>query len=460
MRRSFSFIGLFSYIFIQMSAAFANCDALCDQKWWANAKVTSLNTIIDRKNVEHLRDSNGATPLHFAAISNSYPSIEAAVYEIQIEETYKRSLRELWPVVRDTLRPERPTIGTIRLQKLDQGSLVVRISKKNGMPHAVEVIKEAFGFTKSKENNKNALTIKSNGDLLIIGFTENWKENTLSDVLEYTRNTVERRLIEIGKTLNVASLPTVNIYDRKHLILNYQRHPVNSNIKSIITQRGHVSFNPVISVGSNPNALAGAGNMLVPSENEDEKYYTVVYRAITEGSEVVRAFSTKTDDNKITFSIVFNQKGSEKISAFTKNNIGAPLAIILDGKVVSAPVISNHISDGYISISGNLKNDLIYKMTNFLNVGSLPSALDELLDASFAPKQSDDRLQLLIDAGADLDAVDKIGQTAMHWAAKSGSPSFLRLLIDNGGDPTIRDVFNKTPFDYTTENPRFLALFD
>lgn len=328
------------------------------------------------------------------------------------------------------------------------------------MPHAVEVIKEAFGFTKSKEINKNALTIKSNGDLLIIGFTENWKENTLSDVLEYTRNTVERRLIEIGKTLNVASLPTVNIYDRKHLILNYQQHPVNSNIKSIITQRGHVSFNPVISVGSNPNALAGAGNMLVPSENEDEKYYTVVYRAITEGSEVVRAFSTKTDDNKITFSIVFNQKGSEKISAFTKKNIGAPLAIILDGKVVSAPVISNHIPDGYISISGNLKNDLIYKMTNFLNVGSLPSALDELLDASFAPKQSDDRLQLLIDAGADLDAVDKIGQTAMHWAAKSGSPSFLRLLIDNGGNPTIRDVFNKTPFDYTTENPRFLALFD
>ena len=61
--------------------------------------------------------------------------------EVQVADVYAARMEALWPDVRDVLRPERPTIGTIRLQPSDPLELRVKISKPEGMARALEVVR-------------------------------------------------------------------------------------------------------------------------------------------------------------------------------------------------------------------------------------------------------------------------------------------------------------------------------
>ena len=64
-----------------------------------------------------------------------------------------------------------------------------------------------------------------------------------------------------------------------------------------------------------------------------------------------------------------------------------------------------------------------------------------------------DVVQALISAGAEVDARDAAGETALHKAARyAKSDATLRALLDGGADPTLRDIAGKTAWDYAKDN--------
>ena len=56
-----------------------------------------------------------------------------------------------------------------------------------------------------------------------------------------------------------------------------------------------------------------------------------------------------------------------------------------------------------------------------------------------------DELQALVDAGADLNAKDALGRTALHMAAFYGQLKVTELLIDRGADVNVKDRVGMTP---------------
>lgn len=65
-------------------------------------------------------------------------------------------------------------------------------------------------------------------------------------------------------------------------------------------------------------------------------------------------------------------EGAIKFAKITRENIGNQLAIVLDGKVQTAPVIKSEIPGGSGSISGNYTAEEAKKTAMLLNSGSLP----------------------------------------------------------------------------------------
>lgn len=72
-------------------------------------------------------------------------------------------------------------------------------------------------------------------------------------------------------------------------------------------------------------------------------------------------------------SLTLNSKGAQIFANVTATNVGKRLAIVLDGKVVSAPVIREAIPSGQAQISGNFAVDQANDLAVILRAGALPA---------------------------------------------------------------------------------------
>lgn len=76
----------------------------------------------------------------------------------------------------------------------------------------------------------------------------------------------------------------------------------------------------------------------------------------------------KYNNKRPEISIELTKEGAEKFHAFTKSNIGKPIAIVIDHQVVSMPLIQMEITDGKISIMGMYSESEIDRMIEKLNM--------------------------------------------------------------------------------------------
>lgn len=53
-----------------------------------------------------------------------------------------------------------------------------------------------------------------------------------------------------------------------------------------------------------------------------------------------------------------------------------------------------------------------------------------------------------IEAGANVNAKDKDGDTPLHLAVRFNDLGLVQLLLKNGADPTIKDMYGETPLDW------------
>lgn len=70
--------------------------------------------------------------------------------------------------------------------------------------------------------------------------------------------------------------------------------------------------------------------------------------------------------------IEFTEEGAKKFSEITERNVGKPLAILLDGQVVSAPLVNDKISGGSAQITGEFDVAEAKNLAIQLNAGALP----------------------------------------------------------------------------------------
>ncbi len=73
-----------------------------------------------------------------------------------------------------------------------------------------------------------------------------------------------------------------------------------------------------------------------------------------------------------TISLEFNDEGAKLFADLTRNNIGKPVAIVLDGVILSAPVVREEIRDGKAEVSGQFTVEQAKTLARDLNLGALP----------------------------------------------------------------------------------------
>jgi preprotein translocase subunit SecD len=102
-------------------------------------------------------------------------------------------------------------------------------------------------------------------------------------------------------------------------------------------------------------APAGFRINLIQGSDRREEGLVISETPVVTGSELADAEAT-VDPGTLQPAILlrFDAAGAQKLASFTRENMARALAIVLDGRVVSAPLIREPILDGRAQISGTL----------------------------------------------------------------------------------------------------------
>jgi preprotein translocase subunit SecD len=104
-------------------------------------------------------------------------------------------------------------------------------------------------------------------------------------------------------------------------------------------------------------------------------------------------------DGSLGVSVSFDRRGSALFGRLTRENVGRYLAIILDGKVYSAPVIKQEIL-GDASITGGFTTEQANDLALILRAGSLPAPVTVLEERSVGPSLGQESIDKGIMAAA------------------------------------------------------------
>lgn len=97
--------------------------------------------------------------------------------------------------------------------------------------------------------------------------------------------------------------------------------------------------------------------------------------------------------------IEFTKEGGDLFAKITKENVGKPLAVILDGQVLSSPVIQGEITGGKAQITGGFTADQAKVLVRDLNYGALPVPISFLNSETVGSSLGEQALASGIHAG-------------------------------------------------------------
>ena len=311
--------------------------------------------------------------------------------EVQVEDVYAQRLEALWPEVRDALRPERDTVGTIRLQPSGPMELRIRISQPDGMARALEVVRglaqPVVSLTGAGETD---LAVSGEGDEVVVRLSEAERQATDERTVRQSLEIIRRRIDEVG-----TREPTIQRQGSDRILIQVPGIGSAAELKEIIGTTAQLTFQPVVGRGASANDSPGIGNEILPSLDEEGVFYELEQAPVVTGEELVDAQPSYDQNGRPAVSFRFNPSGARKFGDYTAENIGNPFAIVLDDEVISAPVIQSHIPGGSGIITGNFSVEESTNLAVLLRAGALPAGLEFLEERTIGPELGQDS----IDAG-------------------------------------------------------------
>ena len=130
--------------------------------------------------------------------------------------------------------------------------------------------------------------------------------------------------------------------------------------------------------------VLGLSDILNPGGASDTVYYLVRRVAAVTGRDLRTARPSLDEFNQPAVSFSFNRDGARKFGNFTGENIGRQLAVILDGRVQTAPQIQSRITDEG-RITGNFTQQEAADLALVLRSGALPASLTYLEERTVGP---------------------------------------------------------------------------
>jgi len=193
---------------------------------------------------------------------------------------------------------------------------------------------------------------------------------------------VRRRIDEVG-----TKEPTIVRRGNDRILIELPGLDDPARIKKLLGKTAKLTFRLVAEEDSE------FSSELIPFEDTDGSL-NINKRIVVSGDNLINA-SPKLDSqtNQAIVSFTFDRVGAKKFGRATTDNVGKQLAIILDGKIVSAPQIREPILGGNGQITGNFTFQSATDLALLLRSGALPAPLNIIEERTVGPDLGEDSIK-------------------------------------------------------------------
>jgi preprotein translocase subunit SecD len=292
-------------------------------------------------------------------------------------------IRERAESVRDDIRV------TLRKAKIRYANLGIRGTNVRVTIKDPAKVDQAVSLLQA---DQAGMEIESNGSAITMSFSEVALNEQKVGAVEQSVEVLRKRIDALG-----VREPTIIRQGDERILVQVSGIKNPERLKEIIGKTAKMTFHLVDTRRLAPGRVP-PGSMLVPDaedKNPDGSPYQrlVQKRVMVSGESLIDAqpsFDSRTNEPVVTFR--FDTRGARKFGDITTKNIGVPFAIILDGKVITAPVIREPILGGSGQISGSFTVQGSQDLSLLLRAGALPAPLTFLEERTVGPGMGADSI--------------------------------------------------------------------
>lgn len=215
-------------------------------------------------------------------------------------------------------------------------------------------------------------------------------------LLEQSIEIVNRRVDETG-----TKEPIVTRQGDSRIVVQVPGLEDPAQLKALLGKTAKMTFHLVnedVSQESVMHGVVPSDTMILAGDDSDKRdggfaKYAVYNQVALGGENLVDArVETSRDSGGYVVAFRFNTFGALKFGEITQQNIGKRFAVVLDNKVITAPVIRSAILGGSGIIEGNFTAESGNELAILLRAGALPAPLNVIEERSVGPSLGQDSI--------------------------------------------------------------------
>ncbi|MEN5168866.1 protein translocase subunit SecD [Brevundimonas pondensis] len=289
--------------------------------------------------------------------------------EVDVPEMRNKRVTNLMEDVRVALREQKVNIGAMQREA---GGVVVTIADPGQFDVALTELRTLAQTGVAANGQPDRTATRLSGNRIRFAYTDAAISGMGATAVDQSIEVVRRRLDSSGtKEISITR------QGAERIVVQAPGQSDPAELERLVGRTAQLTFQMVDTTSSGlQDAMAGR----VPPDAElltddQGQPYLVKKRILVSGENLTRAGVGSDQNGRPAIDFRFDGQGARRFGEATAQNIGKPFAIILDGKVISAPTIQGTITGGTGQITGNFSIQSASELVNLLNGGALPAPL-------------------------------------------------------------------------------------
>jgi preprotein translocase subunit SecD len=304
--------------------------------------------------------------------------------EVDLPDLLRTQTAQLRDDVRRVLRETRaaPQGGIQLLPRGVQIRIPDQAERDRALPKLRELGQPISNAILGQTGNRDITVTDTPDGLIQLSYTDAGVNDRVRRAVDQAIEVLRRRVDALGTTE-----PNIQRQGADRILVQVPGLQDPQRLKDILGRTAKLEFRLV--------ADQATGDVdLLPSRDAGGQRVPVERRIIVEGADLVDAqpaFDQRTHEPIVNFR--FNIRGAQRFGQATTENVGRPLAIVLDNEVISAPRIQTPITGGSGQISGRFTVQQANDLAVLLRAGALPAKLTVIEERTVGPGLGQDSIE-------------------------------------------------------------------